>query len=260
MSLVDSLGVPRRITTPVAATPEAKIPHLSWDVVAKELDGMWAFDNAPHHSIIGLTGSGKSYLATRGILPLVEHDKVLIIDNKGDDPTLRGIGKPVKQLPHPTVVKWKMRQRDRKPRDLWYRLVVTDDWTAARIQVKDAIERVWNDQRWVVVLDETRSLTDPREPGLRLRAYCELIWTKGRSRQVPLIAMTQAPSWVPASFYDQPSFVWIGRINDEDKQKRLREIGGLSRAHLPVIQNLKKRQFLLVAEGGDFMAITGLKT
>jgi hypothetical protein len=70
--------------------------------------------------------------------------------------------------------------------------------------------------------------------------------------------MTQAPRWVPSSFYDQPSFVWIGRINDEVAHKRLREIGGLKRAHLPAIQNLKKREFLVIGDGGDYTAITKL--
>jgi hypothetical protein len=71
-----------------------------------------------------------------------------------------------------------------------------------------------------------------------------------------MVSMTQAPRWVPSSFYDQPSFVWIGRINDERAHQRLREIGGLKRPHLGIIQKLQRKEFLVVGEGGDYTAIT----
>ena len=35
-----------------------------------------------------------------------------------------------------------------------------------------------------------------------------------------------------------------------------REIGGLHRGHLGIIQKLQKRQFLVVGNGGDYYAIT----
>lgn len=234
------------------------IPRVSWDAIRAEIHRTWIPLESPHHSIIGQTGSGKSYFATRGIMSLIQHDKVLIIDVKGDDPTLRGYGKAVKELPPKWQIEMTRRKRNRQPRELWYRLLITPDFDSGRAQVKEALSRVWKEGKWFVVIDETRYLTDRRLPSLNLGAYVERLWTFGRSREISVIAMTQAPKWVPSSFYDQPSFVWIGRINDEDAQKRLREIGGLQKAHLPVIYSIKKREFLLIAEGGDTLAITGV--
>lgn len=235
------------------------IPRLPWADVRKSIDKLWVPTQAPHHSIIGLTGSGKSYFTTRALLPLVEYDNVLIIDNKGDDPTLRGIGKAVKMLPSKLQRDLIRRKRDMKPRELWFRLVAHDDFGAAREQVDQALETVWKEGKWAVVIDETRALTDSRTPpSLNLRARIEQMWLRGRSREICVIAMTQSPKWVPSSFYDQPSFIWIGRVNDEEAQKRLREIGGIDRAMFPVIKSLRKREFLLVAEGGDIMAVTGV--
>lgn len=236
------------------------IPRRNWEDVSAEIDKLWIPDETPHHSIIGQTGCGKSFFTTRGILPLIAWDKVVIIDVKGDDKTLRGYGKPVKELPPKWQIEMAKRNRNRQPGDLWYRLVVTPDWGPARIQIKQVIDRIWKEGKWFVVIDETRYLTDRRAPGLNLGAYVERLWTFGRSREISVVAMTQAPKWVPSSFYDQPSFVWISRLNDEEAQKRLREIGGLKRAHLPVIQALRKRDFLLIAEGGDTLAITGVKS
>lgn len=229
-----------------------RIPHKPWEEVKFEIFRRWRPNDAPHHSIISLSGGGKSYLATRGLLPMRGWRKTLIIDNKGDDETLRDVGKRVRQLPKRDPI-----FQDRKePSHSWYRLMVYEDWAKAREQVKDALAHVYRQGNWTVFVDETRNLTDPRIPSLNLRNYVEQIWLRGRSRGVEMVSMTQAPRWVPSSFYDQPSFVWIGRINDERAHQRLREIGGLRRTHLGIIQRLQKREFLVVGDGGDYTAIT----
>lgn len=229
-----------------------RIPKKTWDEVKWDIYDRWKPMDSPHHSIISLSGGGKSYLATRGLLPMRGWRRNLIIDVKGDDATLKDVGKPVREIPRKDP--W-LRKR-KEPDSLWYRLVVSDDWTKAREQVKQALDRTYRQGNWTIFIDETRNLTDPRIPSLNLRSYVEQIWLRGRSRGVELVAMTQAPRWVPSSFYDQPSFVWIGRINDERAHQRLREIGGLRREYLGVIQRLQRREFLVVGNGGDYTAIT----
>ena len=229
-----------------------RIPRKSWQEVKFDIYGRWRPTDSPHHSIISITGGGKSYLATRGLLPMRGWRRTLIIDNKGDDDTLRDVGRKVREVPRSTP--WYKSKE--KPNHSWYRLMVHDDWGKAREQVRDALARVYSQGNWTVFVDECRNLTDPRVPSLNLRSFVEQIWLRGRSRGVEMVSMTQAPRWVPSSFYDQPSFVWIGRINDERAHQRLREIGGLRRHHLGVIQRLQRREFLVVGEGGDYTAIT----
>lgn len=224
----------------------------SWDEVSQDIYKQWRPKNAPHHSIISLTGGGKSYLYTRGLLPMRGWRRCLILDGKGDDDTLEGVGKRVRQIPNDDP--W-MRNRN-KPDSLWYRLIIHDDYSRARDQVRDALAHCYKQGNWTIFVDETRQLTDPRAPSYNLRSYVEQLWLRGRSRGVEVVGATQAPRWMPSSFYDQPSFVWIGRINDERAHQRLREIGGLRRDHLGVIQRLQKREFLVVGNGGDYTAIT----
>jgi hypothetical protein len=226
------------------------IPHKHWDEVSQEVFKRWQPKNAPHHSIISLSGGGKSYLYTRGLLPMRGHKRALIIDIKGDDETLDGVGQRVRVLPNNDP--WKKKEAD----TLWYRLIVHEDWNKARDQVREALAHVYKQGNWTVFFDETRHLTDPRVPSLNLRSYVEQLWLRGRSRGVEVVGATQAPRWMPSSFYDQPSFVWIGHINDERAHQRLREIGGLKRQHLGIIQKLQKREFLVVGDGGDYTAIT----
>ena len=229
-----------------------RIPRKSWQEVRFDIYDRWNPNNSPHHSIISLTGGGKSYLATRGLLPMRGWRRTLYIDNKGDDDTLRDVGRKIREIPKRDP--W-FRSR-KEPDSLWYRLIVHEDWNRGREQVKNALAQVYSQGNWTIFVDETRNLTDPRVPSLNLRNYVEQIWLRGRSRGVELVSMTQAPRWVPSSFYDQPSFVWIGRINDERAHQRLREIGGLKRQHLHIIQKLQRREFLVIGDGGDYTAIT----
>lgn len=239
-------------------TPLANVQWRDWDAVAKDVDDMWDPKNTPHHSIIGLTGSGKSYLAINGILKnMCPMDRVVLLDTKGDDELVSTTGRAVRELPRDT---W-YREITRKPEpyDSWWRVVVYEDREKAQQQVYDVLTRVYREGNYVLFADEMYDLTAPKAPSLNLGPQVETIYRKGRSRRVSLIGATQAPRYVPTSFYDQASFAWIGRLRDEDKQKRLLEIGGLSKKELPHIASLQRRQWLLSADNGEYFAKTSVK-
>lgn len=247
-------------SAPTSEHGHQAMPRRPWAEVRAEVNKLWVSEDSPHMSILGLSGSGKSFFTTRGLLSMRTRNKVCIIDVKGDDPTLHNVGQSVKRLPTRRKLGDTLHaQKD--PMDDWYRLIVSDNWNTARSQVGHCLNQIYKEGGWTVVVDETRLLTDPRVPGLNLKPEVEQLWLRGRSRGIEVVAMTQAPRWVPGSFYDQPAFVWIGRVNDELAQKRLLEIGGLNKKmHLPAIATIKRREFALIAEGGDFTAITGLNT
>jgi DNA helicase HerA-like ATPase len=236
-------------------TPTTEYPWLSWQSVRTAVDKMWDPENCPHHSIVGLTGSGKSYLAVNGLLEMCKYDRVLIIDTKGDDPSLMGVGKPIKE--HRRKPWYAVDGEKDKPKANWFRLVVDDNLEKARDQVGRALSSVYDDGDWVVYCDEIFDITSrDKTIGLGLEGLVTQIWRKGRYRHVSLIAGTQTPVSVPRLFYDQASFAWIGRIRDEDRQKRLLEIGGMSKRDLPILAGLKRREWLLAADNGEYFART----
>lgn len=244
------------MTVPATPADVNAYPWVEWPQVAMWVNRAWDPENVPHHSIIALTGGGKSYLAVNGILrPLCAMDRVLLIDTKGDDPIVSAQGRPVRQIETPKW--WEGKTRRPEPFDKWQRLVVSDDRDEARHQVRTALNRVYAEGNWVVYLDETWDITskDP-DVGLNLGGPLAKIWRKGRGRHVSLVAATQAPVEVPRLFYDQASFAWIGRIRDEERQKRLLEIGGMSKRDLPVLATLQRRQWLLAADNGEYFART----
>lgn len=229
-------------------------PWTEWSTLAARVNRMWDPENTPHHSIIGLTGSGKSYLGINGIIrPMCPYDRVLIVDTKGDDPIVSNAGKGVKELPTPA---WKT-QEERKREDQWWRLTLSDNYREARNQVGTALQQIYKEGNWVIFFDEIRDITDPpgrTASGLGLLPQVDRIYRKGRSKHISIVAATQAPRWVPPSFYDQSSFAWIGRLRDEIRQKRLLEIGGMSKKELPILASLQRRQWLLAADNGEFFA------
>lgn len=234
------------------------IPSRSWQMVMRRVDQFWKAEFAPHHSIMGQNGAGKSYLIVNGLLPMCVDDKVLIIDNKGDDPVLNSSGaKPVRKLPSNLR---RVTFDDSKPKSGWFRLVVYDETTRAQDQVGEALQQVYKEGEWVVVIDETRAVSDPRSPGLGLQPELDRLWLRGRSRRIPVIASTQAPRWVPSSFYDQCQFVWCSRIRDDRAHQRIMEIGSMTRAHIPHIASVRKRRWLYMDDEEDetWLAETGV--
>jgi hypothetical protein len=251
--------LPRSNTSPSRKTDEIiSIETKGWEEVQARVNRLWVPEFAPHHSIFGQNGSGKTHLIVHGLLPLCEDDRVLIIDNKGDDKVLNESGaRPIRSLP--SEVK-RVTFDDGQPRSGWYRLVVYDETSKAQDQVGRTLERIYKEGSWIVVLDETRAISDPRAPGLGLQPQLDRLWLRGRSRNISLIAATQAPRWVPSSFYDQCQFAWSSRIRDERAHQRIMEIGSMTRAHLPLIAKVRKRRWLYMddEEEETWMAETGL--
>lgn len=232
------------------------IPEVGWSTVRDYVNKKWDPENCPHHALIGLTGSGKTYLAVNGILgSMCSKDRVLIIDTKQDDPLLVKTGRPVEKLPSNPWYAGIGRKKD-EPRAFWYRLVVSDDREKGQEQIRSALNQVYSQGDWVVYIDEVYDVTAPRAPFYNLAPVLEQIWRKGRSRRVSVIGATQSPAWVPRTMYDQASFAWIGRIRDEQRQKRLLEIGGLTKKDLATLSSLKRRQWLLAADNGEYFART----
>lgn len=233
------------------------IPTHSWNHVIRRVDQFWKPEFAPHHSLMGQNGAGKSHLIVHGILPLCLFDNVVIFDSKGDDPVLGASGaRPVRHLPS----KVRRTLDNDRAKDGWFRIVVYDEVARAQDQVGTALERVYGEGSWIVVLDETRAISDPRSPGLGLQPLLDRMWLRGRSRRICVVAATQAPRWVPSSFYDQCQFVWSSRIRDDRAHQRIMEIGSMTRAHIPHIANIRKRRWLYMDDEEDetWVAETGL--
>lgn len=236
---------------------DGNVSWQDWSGVHRYVNYAWDSENCPHHILVGLTGSGKTYLGVKGILDgMCRDDRVLILDTKQDDPLLMSVGKPVEKLPRNP---WYMnRSRRNEPRRHWFRLIVSDDPAKGRDQLISALNRVYDEGDWIVYSDEAYDLTGLESPyrHRELTGVVNKIQRKGRGRRVPMISATQEPVGISRIFFSQASFGWFGRIPDEERQKRALQIGGMTRKQLPVMASLRRRQWLLAADNGEYFART----
>lgn len=247
------MTLPLRFTLPrvVESYDREPVPQrVPWQVVADQLDNDWNPD-APHMSVWGQTRvAGKSHLIRHGLTPLLTGDRVLVIDCKGGDRTWAGWGKPISRLRRAMF-----RNEGHKPRDGWYHLIAPRG-LPGRDVVREALERVYTEREWVLILDEGGVITRPRPPFLNLQAPVDELLTNGGGRDIMVVHGSQAPRWCTGCAYSECAHSFIGRTKDTEVQKRLREIGGYTRTLDPVLQRLQRRNFLYLGDGGDTLYIT----
>lgn len=240
-ALSDDGGTPISRPYRRPATPELIIPNAPWETVRARVHKLWVAQDAPHHSLLGQTRSGKTYLIVNGLLPMCKWDRVLIIDVKGDDPSLP-IGRKVTRMPGRFRAVADM-IREKKPMQNWFRLIVDRNYEIAHEQVGEALEEIFEMGDFVVVVDELRAILDTRPPGINLAPIWETLMMRGGYKGISMINATQEPRWVKGSFYTQASFFWLSRVEDERAQQRIAEIGS-SRALLPHLGQIEKRRWL----------------
>lgn len=235
------------MSTPALEITAPSVSRVDWAELGPHIANKW--EQGEHITAIAKTGGGKSYLIRHGLMPMCRNDRICVIDCKGDDPTWRGFGTDVTALP-----RYRVRQGPEH-----YRLLVHDDRADGRAQVHAAMERMYKQKEWIIVLDETRAVYDSTDPGLGLRGQVERLWLRGRSRELTVIAGTQAPTWVPSSMYSQASHLFIGRILDRRARQRLREIGGNIDVLEHAIASLQPYEFVVVTDYGESLYITKVK-
>jgi len=232
----------------------AGIPRLPWEVVEARMDRYWRPDTAPHVAVFAATRAGKTHLITHHLLPLCAGDRVLIIDVKGDDGAWDGYGKPVSGLT-PAF------GRDAEgggPIGMWFRLIVNlKDIAAARRTVKRALEQVEAEGHCIVIIDESRTVCDPKY--LNCMSEVESILMRGGSRNLSLVIAAQSIGYAPVSVKDQASFILVGHTIDAERQKRLLDVLGMPRSALPALQGIQQRSWLYVDRQThpSFAALTG---
>lgn len=207
-----------------------------------------AWQPGQHVSVIAQTGHGKTVLMN-ALLVLVRDERICTFDVKGDDVELVGRGQRVRKFPK------RLARSLSVSKDEHYQLVLPIDRAQARSIAHAGLIAAYNEGDWVIVADETRALTDPRAPGLGLAPDLEMLWMRGRSRRITLLAGTQGPRWVPASMYDQPTYVYVSRLLDTRARKRIREIGGDTDRILACMNALAKYEFIFLTQDGEHCEI-----
>lgn len=203
------------------------IPRVAWADLREYVRRFWR--PGEHVAIVAPTGGGKTFLATRGLLPVAPNTRDVAILDPTDDPGLDAFGRAVRRLR-------RLREVEGDEPD-WRRLEGASIGDDERERFGEALGRVYADGKWTVYVDELRILSDSAYLGLP--KTLERLWLFGRKRGLTLVAATQAPRYVPSAFYEQSKWHYIFGVKDRRAIDRLGEIQGdvdRIRAHVPLLE------------------------
>lgn len=235
---------------PTLAAPA--IPTVPFPLVAQRMARLWdPSQRGPHVAVFGVSGAGKSHLIRYGLLPIRRDARTVIIDAKSDrDSVWTGCGEPISELPPAFHGAGDGPQRAR------YRLVL--DRSDAKRQIRRALEQIRDEGHCLVIIDESRSLTE-RE-GLGLGALVENLILEGRGLGITMILGAQSTAWAVSALKDQPTTTFVGLVGGMDQARELSKIVGSGTELAQTIRGIPGRTWLYSDrwEGEPLLGMTTL--
>ena len=232
-------------------TAPLAVPIVPFGQVQGRIARLWdPFERNPHFAVFGTTGSGKSYLIRHGILPMRDYSRTVVIDVKDNrDSVWAGFGTPVSELPRAFAHSGEGPVKSR------YRVIV--DRANAPAQLRRVFDQVRDEGHCVVVLDESRSVTEREQMGLG--SVVENLILEGRGLGVTLVMGAQSAAWAVSALKDQPAALFVGQTRGAKQPKELAEIAGGGRELAATISQIPARQWLY-ADGWDGPSMLALTT
>lgn len=214
---------------------------LDWqamdDLLSDHLYEFTKINSGMHIALLGTTRGGKTTLATGGTSGqgILSHwEDCLVIDSTGDPGAIKSYGKPVQRL---GAIRGHRR------------LSVSDMNADSRAKIYKYMQRAVTQGHMAIYVDEVRQLADKKF--FNLQPILDHIWLFTAKKGISMVGGTQAPRWVPSSFYDQSKAHFIFGMRDKRAMKRLAEISGDVDTLEEVIPNLDRFQFAYVGMDGD---------
>jgi hypothetical protein len=226
------------------------VPTVPFNRIQGRMDRLMdPFERNAVVGIFGITGSGKSHLMRYGILPMRTASRTVVIDVKeGRDSVWSGFGREVTQLPEEFF------RSGTKEHPYTWRVVV--DRSNAQAQLGRIFDQIRSEGHCVIVMDETRSITDREQTGLSSKV--ENLITESRAVGVTMIMGAQSTAWAVSALKDQPACLFIGQTSNTKQAIALAEVAGYGRELAPVIRQIPARQWLYrdLWEGPPILALT----
>lgn len=157
-------------------------------------------------SIIGRNGSGKTQAAA-WILANGHFDKqpYVIIDYKYDE-LLNSI---------PRIKELGLNERIPKPPGLY----IVHPLPSQTEEMEAYLERIWDREHVGVYVDEAHMLPS--------RGNFQALLTQGRSKRIPMLVLSQKPSWVTRFVFSEADHFLVFHLTDREDRKRVTQLTSL---------------------------------
>lgn len=227
-------------------------PYMGWGRFRPWLDQQW--DSGEHMAIVGMTGSGKTVLATN-IVTL--RDFVVVLGTKSRDDSLYA---PLEAQGFVRVESWdpwEWRETGQRRVIFAPPLELADEPTPKEVDqalddqagaFRTALIQIFKAGGWCVYADEIAYLTND----LGLASVFNLLWLQGRSLGITIVAATQRPRSVPLNTFQMAEWFILYRVADREDRRRASElVGPLAPVVFETAGRLPRHEFVAVHKSDD---------
>lgn len=216
------------------------IQRIDWNSLYSRLSsGHSRWEQGEHVSIIGTTGSGKTYLGLK-LLPIRQYSVVFAV--KREDSTLSS---KLRKDGYLRSKAWEPTQWHDKY-VIWPKYDSPDDEVRQYLVFRHAMREMFLAGHWTLFIDELNYFAG-KDSNLGLDKYCRMFWQQGRSLGLSFVTATQRPYNVPKLMYDQPTHLFFFKYTDEYDLKQIGGIGWLSRHIIrETVSTLPRHHFLYI--------------
>jgi hypothetical protein len=236
----------------------------------------WNYEAGQHVTIIGKTGSGKTFLGFQLLGASISKDRPgIVLVMKPRDATVTSWAKRL-NLRRTAVWPPPYTRRKYDPPRGWVLWPKLGDYDRDDDVLRTQFDRCFRDsysqaagrnpQDRIIFADEVVGIAKDLKPESRgdpnLEQGLRRLWMRGRSLGLGVWAATQRPFDAPLLAYQAPSHVFLGQEPDERNRLRLGEISGYDSALIRTIVDpasgvMGRHQFLYLGRDTQTMAIVG---
>lgn len=227
----------------IATRPE-DVQVIHWDDFLRR----FKWKQGEHVTIIGPTGSGKTWLA-ESILPI--RDFIAVMITKKKDPMIQKFMKGG----YEKVKDWKDIPHEIYPRVLLHPPFAKDEPMERhqRDVFAYAFDKAFTQGHWTLYADELPYVIDE----LKLAHKVKRQLNQGRSLKSSLVSSAQRPAFLPLLAYSAATHLFFFRTTDETDLKRIGGLGGVSNKLIrTLVQVLESHQVLYLNTRTGEMFIT----
>jgi hypothetical protein len=223
-----------------------QVQRIPWSELGPDFALVWGradeADPQPEHmEIVGMNGSGKSYLLVKILQDrmIVRNTAEILICTKEADKTILKLGWPI-------VDKWEDVRRNRQ---CIYWPATSAKGLARkeyhREKIQDLLDHLWiKDANTVVAFDEI-AYAESLSPDMR--ATIEMYWREGRSEGITVVGMKQRPQGANRHMSSETWWTAAFVPKDQADKERFAELFGSKKQWMPVFDQMNpdNHEFLI---------------
>lgn len=232
-------------TQPQASSP-AGVQRVPWSVLGPEFASVWGRANPsnpePEHvEIIGMNGSGKTYLLLKILQErmLVRNSHIILVVTKRSDRVFALLGWPVvreiRELrKYRQCIYWPQTNLIGRPRKAFH-----------EARIREFLSRYWQPESNRVIAFDEIAYIESLSP--EVKELIAMYWREGRSNGLTVVAMKQRPQGVQRDMSSETWWTFAFVPKDRNDAERFAELFGNRREWLPVFDamNPDNHEFLV---------------